>query len=131
MRVVPPKAPNAPVQITVFVKWASLLLGTWIHRSGPKHISHWGSSCAALWSCCPLTWHCPPPLGLALWVHLGRLCVCLKMCCRSRVRHKWSLVHLQIFISLTLKSPVCCSLKRFSLVSSHPPCCLPILVARK
>lgn len=48
MRVVPPEAPNAPVHITVFVKGAGFLLGTWIHRSSPKHISHWGCSCAAL-----------------------------------------------------------------------------------
>lgn len=70
-------------------------------------------------------------LGIALWVHLGRLCVCLKMCCRSRGRCKCSLVNLQIFINLTLKSFVCCSLKKLSLVYSHPPCCLPLSIAQK
>lgn len=135
MGVVPPKAPYAPVQITVFVKWAGFLLGSWIHHSGPKHIPHWyvlgKQLCSPLWSCCLLTWHFPPALGLALWMHLGRLRVSLKMCCRSRERHKWSLVNLQLFINLTLKSSVCCSLKKFSLVSSHPPCCLPLHVAQK
>lgn len=48
MRVLPPEAPNAPVQMTVFVQWASFLFGTWIHHNSPKHISHWGCSCAAL-----------------------------------------------------------------------------------
>lgn len=125
MRVVPPEATNAPVQITVFVKWADLLLSTWIHHSSLKHISHWEAAVQ------PSLELLSTQLGIALWVHLGRLCVCLKMCCRSRGGYKCSLVNLQIFINLTLKSFVCCSLKKLSLVSSHSPCCLLLCIAQK
>lgn len=133
MRVVPPEALNASVQITVLLdKVGWFPVG---HLDSPQqpqaHLTLGRQLCSPLWSCCPLTWHCPLALGLALWVNLGRLCVSLKMCCRSRARHKWSLVNLLIFINLTLKSSACCSLKKFSLVSSHPLCCLPFLIAQK
>lgn len=116
----------------------SVCQGGWFpagHLDSPQqpqaHLTLGMQLCSPVWSCCPPTWHCPPALGLAFWVHLGRLCVSLKMCCRSRVRYKWSLVNLQIFIKLTLKSSICYSLKKFCVVSSHPPCCLPLLIAQK